>query len=71
MARNKFSKNRPDIKVALELGWVFAGKTGSGHLCFVHERAGGRIILASTSSEYRGERNAISRIRRMTPREED
>jgi hypothetical protein len=70
VAKIQFDRSRLDIQEALKLGWFYTGKTGSGHLCFRHPGYGGKLVLCNTRSEYRGTRNTIALIRKLTPRED-
>ncbi|MBF6085119.1 type II toxin-antitoxin system HicA family toxin [Nocardia cyriacigeorgica] len=66
MAKPPYDKKRPDIRWALDHGWHFSGHSG-GHLVFKHDDAGRRTTLPNTPSDWRGFRNTIARMRRMTP----
>lgn len=70
MARKAYDPKRPEIAVALNLGWRYCGTAGSGHLQFTHPKANFKLTVASSPSEWRSSRNSISWIRRNTPREE-
>jgi hypothetical protein len=66
-----FNSKRIDVSEALKLGWVYDGHSGTGHLQFRHPGSKVRLKLPCSPSEYRGLRNAITRIRKMTPPRED
>ena len=67
MAKRKIDTRRPDIKAALEAGWVYVGRTRGCHLRFEHPGTKQPMILSSTPSDYRAARNAVAWIRRNTP----
>lgn len=48
---------REIVQMARQLGWTFAGYTGSNHLLMIHEN-GNRYVLAATPSSYRNKANA-------------
>lgn len=67
MARRLFDKKRPDIRYALENGWVFCGVNQQGHLRFVLKGTDLVAILGSKPGEYRSVRNTLAWLRRHTP----
>jgi hypothetical protein len=69
MGRRQFDRKRPDIALALEMGWVYAKHSSKGHLVFHHPHGGQHLILSATLGGGRGERNGIAWIRKNTPRE--
>ena len=52
---------------AKKLGYKFAGYDGSGHIVWAHPN-GARYSTAATPSEWRGVRNAIAALERLSGR---
>lgn len=69
MSKRKFDRKRPDIRLALAMGWEYVRHSSSGHLLFEHPRGGQSLTLSATLGGGRGDRNGIAWIRRNTPRE--
>lgn len=66
MSRTRIDRRRPDIHWALTHGWEFDKVTKTGHLRFIHTVTRTKACLAATPSDWRGERNTISRLRQKT-----
>lgn len=59
------AKSRPDLALAAELGWHFAGYTGKCHLRYRHAATGKIMFFPNTPSDWRGIRNQMSRLRKF------
>lgn len=53
---------------AKQLGFRFIETTGSGHLRLRHDDTGAEYIAPATGSDWRGNRNAISEMERLSGR---
>jgi predicted RNA binding protein YcfA (HicA-like mRNA interferase family) len=60
------AKRREDVIYALDNGWEYVGVSG-GHLKFRHPDTGIPLMITSSPSEYRGLKNKISWIKKLTP----
>lgn len=71
MARrhSRINRRRPDIALALSLGWEYLHNSGSGHFLFRHPGTSMKLVLASTPGRGRSEANSLADIRRYTPKE--
>ena len=67
MSKRPFDAKREDIAFAIQRGWQYLGKAGSGHLRFTHPLSDITLTIAATPSEWRSTANTISWIRRYTP----
>ncbi|MFI6168869.1 hypothetical protein ACIBCN_18960 [Nocardia sp. NPDC051052] len=63
----RWDKNRADIRYAREHGWLFDGTTRRGHLRFIHPKTPKALVLHSKQGHWRGDQNAITWIKRLTP----
>lgn len=70
MAKRKLDKKRPDVAIAIELGWKFCGLSGGSHLQFEHPLYPRKMTLPATPSDNRSIRNGVAWIKRSTPRED-
>jgi predicted RNA binding protein YcfA (HicA-like mRNA interferase family) len=70
MARRPYDKKRPDVALAISLGWTFCGLSGGGHLQFSHPKVIAKMTIPNSPSDHRSVKNGMSWIRRNTPRED-
>lgn len=53
------------LEIADQLGFTYLGKDGQGHHSLVHEN-GTRYAIAATPSDYRGVKNTIADLERIS-----
>lgn len=70
MSKRQFDRKRPDVAEALQRGWTFSRRAGSGHLIFMHPGSAQNLVLSCSASDYRATKNAVAWIRRNTPEED-
>lgn len=58
-------EQRELVELATQLGFTFIGYDGRGHIDLRHHN-GGHVSLPATPSEYRGRRNAIAQLERVS-----
>ncbi len=67
MTRRRYDMDRPDIRLAVNLGWHYVGQTRGGRWRFKNPATGTIVNLARNWPNARGIQNIIAEIRRLTP----
>lgn len=60
--------DRPDISLAVSLGWTEHGHAGSGHIKLVHPSGRKMFLPASPSKGRRSTLNNVAMVKRLTAR---
>lgn len=54
------------IESGKELGFVVDGNDGSNHIVLRHAETGDKVRIASTPGDYRGDKNAVAMMQRIS-----